>query len=233
MFNRGKFNLNRFDLPEKQTDIHIREVMLANIESHTELQYNIHLVMQAEEAVEGKVFIGCKVYITEVQAENVNAAPILVCDYHAAEAFGEAIGASVNMVLDCHIKDTLAETMNATVNIGEDIHLQEAMSAAVRFAGTMGSKYTAEEIACYAIINALVSTAVFDTVFAEIDVSIPSGGKLVLDSENFVALLNNENVLDKHSGAWVEINRNVVEIKVDSGSTAQLSINMLYTERYL
>ena len=233
MFNRGKFNIQRFNLPEKQAVIYVRDVMTACMESLTELQYDVHFTLEAEEAVEGGLVIGCKVYVQEAQAEAVNAATILVADYHTTEAQAETCGASVKLVLNCHVKDKLGAEFNASADIGENIHLHEALSDAVRISSVLNSKYTTEEIACYAIMNALVSTAVFDTAFAVIDVSIPSGGKLVLDSENFVALLNNANVLDKHSGAWVELTRNVVEIKVDNGSTAQLEINMLYTERYL
>lgn len=70
------------------------------------------------------------------------------------------------------------------------------------------------------------------TLFA--DVSIPPGGKLIIDARYFTAYLNGINVIDKIRGDWLdELNRETLEIRVDAGNSNQLATNLLYEELYL
>jgi hypothetical protein len=62
---------------------------------------------------------------------------------------------------------------------------------------------------------------------------IPSGSVLVIDMENFTATLDGENVIDLYSGDWFEFTRKLQGIDVESGTSGDFGISVLYRERYL
>lgn len=134
---------------------------------------------------------------------------------------------------NCHVVEQITGRIGTALRIGGNIHIITKQSAALGATITAATRYTTPEVAAYEIINCLVSTAVFDTLIVSVDVTIPPHGRLVIDSENFYALLNNENVLDRHEGAWLNMAREIEEIKIDGGGSRSLKASVLYTERYL
>ena len=65
------------------------------------------------------------------------------------------------------------------------------------------------------------------------EVTIPPGGELRIDSDTFRVLLNGENVLDKQSGDWLMLSRDLLYLDIESAIGNGLSGNLIYTERYL
>ncbi len=233
MFNSGKFNLKRFNLPGRSDDIIIRETMTATVGSLVDVGQNVHLQFKSAETVNGAASMGC-IVAEQAEAEaTFGAKCAAVANYYTSEALTATFGESVSLFLKCYISGKFAGTFGAILDIGEDIYLNTKLSDGVQFSGVLGALFAADPIDAYEIVNCLVSTAVFDTLYVTLDVTIPPGGKLILDSENFLALLNDENVLDKHSGDWVELSRSVEQIIIDGGGTSALNATMLYTERYL
>lgn len=83
------------------------------------------------------------------------------------------------------------------------------------------------------VVSALVSSYVLENETFRLNVTIPPGGTLTIDSDNFEAFLNNANVLHLQSGKWITLDRSLIELVIDSGAAGTLSGTVLYNERYL
>lgn len=64
-------------------------------------------------------------------------------------------------------------------------------------------------------------------------VSIPPGGRLVIDSENYTAYLENENVMHAYEGDWIKLRRQLIGVDVSGGISGDLDVAILYREAYL
>lgn len=66
-----------------------------------------------------------------------------------------------------------------------------------------------------------------------IGVTIPPGGTLVIDCENYTVYLDGVNVYKFYSGDWLQLSRDTLSVAVDSGTGGTLSGTLSYVERYL
>ena len=66
-----------------------------------------------------------------------------------------------------------------------------------------------------------------------IGVTIPPGGTLVIDCENYTAYLDGVNVYKFYEGDWLQLSRDTLSVAVDSGTGGALSGTLSYVERYL
>lgn len=64
-------------------------------------------------------------------------------------------------------------------------------------------------------------------------VTIPPGGELRLDSDVFLSMLDGENVLYAQSGDWINVSRELLRLIVESATGGALEGQIIYTERYL
>lgn len=80
----------------------------------------------------------------------------------------------------------------------------------------------------------MITTAgtVRESVF-DMQVTIPPGGELRLDSDVFLAMLDGENVLYAQSGDWINVSRELLRLIVESATGGDLEGQIIYTERYL
>ena len=82
-------------------------------------------------------------------------------------------------------------------------------------------------------VNADISANVLEKEIARIDVTIPPGGELRIDSSVFNATLNGENILHLYNGDWIMISRDTTTLTVQTASGGKVVGQLLYTERYL
>ena len=66
-----------------------------------------------------------------------------------------------------------------------------------------------------------------------IGVTIPPGGTLVIDCENYTVYLDGVNVYKFYEGDWLQLSRDTLSVAVDSGTGGALSGTLSYVERYL
>ena len=233
MFNGGSFNHKRFNLRETKTEVQLQDSLEESLLAQLEAGQNVHLLLIGEERLNELLYLGSQIDGAAALGESLSVLCQAVANYNALERLRDSLGAAAILDQNCHITDKLLGSVLGKLDLGENIHLQGREWDSFGFAGALAAIYQPEAIRAYEILNSLVSTAVFDTLYISLDVTIPPGGKLVLDSEHFLALLDGENVLDKHSGDWLELSRNVEEIRIEGGGTTNLTATLLYTERYL
>ena len=87
----------------------------------------------------------------------------------------------------------------------------------------------------YELVSASVNLEAVDIIVCELNITLKPGQKLVVDANNYNILLDGENAIWAQSGAWIdELTRETTSISVNTSSgVANLSANILYTERYL
>ena len=68
---------------------------------------------------------------------------------------------------------------------------------------------------------------------AKVEITIPPGGELRLDSDIFTAMLDGENVLYAQSGDWINVSRELLRLIVENATGGALEGQIIYTERFL
>lgn len=90
-----------------------------------------------------------------------------------------------------------------------------------------------EPIMAYAIFGAAVSAETYEEIVMNLDCTIPAGGVLTIDSDNFRVLLNSQNAIKYHSGDWIdELNRQSISITIESGGST-LNSTIYFQELWL
>lgn len=117
---------------------------------------------------------------------------------------------SKNVVL--HEEEEYEDGLNQKLKLSKDLYLQ--------FIGTdlLGSKLMAN---------------LYDTEQTTINITLPPGSVLEIDSENYTVYLNDENVFDSYTGSWVTFDRDTIELILGVGNGRVISGDILYRERYL
>ena len=131
-----------------------------------------------------------------------------------------------------YLVNDLHEEINDECYLGKNISLN--LKAADSIDGQLFiGKIIPLEILLAEQINADISANVLEKEIARIDVTIPPGGELRIDSSVFNATLNGENILHLYNGDWIMISRDTTTLTVQTASGGKVVGQLLYTERYL
>lgn len=125
-----------------------------------------------------------------------------------------------------------ADVLDASVWGSKDIPATMALADRLT-AQTAGSKNIPAPLQASEIMTSIMEATSQTTERTTIQITIPPGGELRIDSELFIVLLNGENALHTQSGDWINISRNLLRLIVESASGGKLQGQLIYTERYL
>lgn len=84
-----------------------------------------------------------------------------------------------------------------------------------------------------ALVDSQITSILFSVQNAEFEIDISPGSTLVIDSENYVVLLDGEDVIWCQSGEWLFLNRNTYDVIFDFVGGTETEKKVLYTERWL
>lgn len=118
---------------------------------------------------------------------------------------------------------------------GGDALVRAAFAASVAHQGACGAAYGLRGVLLGALFDAQARSRSSETTQAVFDIEIAPGETFVVDSGAYTAFLGEKNVIDKQKGAWLLLNRDIVEIRVesDAGRASDLALEMDYMERWL
>ena len=230
MFNNTRYSLARYSLNlETRTievvesfaeavkcvagvaiPVEVRERYADTVQGYTRGTISVMSTMTADEALSSLSAMSANIIVRATAAETLAAAVEGKKDVSAALTSADSLAASVP-------KDTPA-TLGA----------YEALTAS-----TVGSKDRYIAVVVADTLTAIMEATSQTTEIAVVQVTIPPGGELRLDSENFSAMLNGENVLHTQSGDWINISRELLRLLVESSTGGALEGQLIYTERYL
>ena len=170
----------------------------------------------------------------------------VVSTMSATEALSSAVKMSAHIVARFTAAERLAAEVEAIKNLRAALASADSLAAAVpKHIPTILAAYealnangSASKNICTAFVAADILTAIMDATSqtAEVvlmQVTIPPGGELRLDSDVFLAMLDGENVLYAQSGDWINVSRELLRLIVESATGGALEGQIIYTERYL
>lgn len=184
------------------------------------------------EAIQGSARGTVSVTVSFSEEDSLSAAVRMSADVETEETFSEALSAAAggckNTPAALASGDALAAKVQAVKNLPARLALSDLLTAAVSGVKNLPGTLLATE-ALTSMLEATSQTAERTTL----QITIPPGGELRIDSELFSALLNGENVLYAQSGDWINVSRGLLRLVVESASGGRLEGQLIYTERYL
>lgn len=132
-----------------------------------------------------------------------------------------------------HIRDTqYADSLNAKGLLNSHAFREALMESELAHAVELTAKHQRQWDATGSLL-AFVEAGSYLTETMDFDLTMPPGSRLVIDTENYTAYLDNENVIHLHDGDWIRLDRSMVEFIVASGITGDLSGTVVFKEWYL
>lgn len=231
----GQFSLNKFSLGKAISDIPIRVFFTDSIKgafgfgenievtTHLSEMINSSLIVTLSTGAElnGSVFLWAKsagdvvVVIENSLHEMMNAQSAIVVNMQPLTVFNEALKGKAYLSQDFQVTKT-------------------SLADAVRFKGAVVKDFLVK--ADYAVIlGNIIDVDILEQIICQLNVTIPAGGVLEIDSDIFTAYLNNQNVLHLHNGDWIFLDRDLVSLQFNDvgGNAKTMDITVFYNERYL
>lgn len=126
----------------------------------------------------------------------------------------------------------LADELKNDTYLSKNISLIESLADEISGSIFLGKKIFMESL-FFDEVNADISANVLEKEIAYLDVLIPPGGEIRIDSSLFNATLNGNNILHLYSGDWINVSRDTTTLAIQTATGGTLSGKLLLTERYL
>ena len=174
--------------------------------------------------------------ITAVSAfqgvEGLSASAAMSADVISGAAFSSALQSSVRASMDIHLG--IAITAGLASRAWGSKNIPESHTCAGRLAcRAEGVKNIPASLGASEVLTSMLEATSQTTERTTLQLTIPPGGELRIDSELFAVLLNGVNALHTQSGDWINISRELLRLIIESASGGQLRGQLIYTERYL
>lgn len=186
-------------------------------------------------------------------AENLQGSARFTTGFYKPLQVEENLSANITGGIDVNLgKIVLEDALHSDINLAANIQIEQALEDSLDCNAWLSNNMQIGLQASDALWSEFILTASIPTsaVLTEtlncdvavinltrevvlLNVTIPAGGKLVIDTDFYTATLNDENVIDLHSGDWPWLSRDLVELDIDSGTGGVLKGKVIYTERYL
>jgi len=232
-----------YEIIAKYRELYLADLISANLNSSAESNFN--------ESVNADIGIGSdfpykieflEEFETLIEAWN---------DFSIDLGFMEAMDADIIPSIFISLMANFREAMLADIPLSNDIVIDNNFIEHILCEMAFGGNFPSGPINFREVINALIwlgkdvptevdfTESVFMSSLADliekdtltITVNIPINGELRIDSETFTVLLNNQSILHNHSGDWINLNRNALDLTITSSRI--LNGELIYVERFL
>ena len=139
-----------------------------------------------------------------------------------------------------YIHDTLYanEGIQTDIHIGKHIHEKRVSYVESRQMHIHVGQYLHIELHAQEIINGRFNLGLRRYQTIHLDVIVPPGSEIRLDSENFLAILLRppsqfENIRHLRQGDWIHFDRNVVDLIINNGGNLEMIGDVIYNDRWL
>lgn len=232
MFSFDRFNLSRFSLGSQDNTIHIELLLAESLESVAGVAIPIETTAFFNDILRGTARGAIGIASTFESYAAMNSEALMQANIVVKELYENTLNASAQGSQNSMIAGVLADALNASSYASVDILWAESYAAALTSAAD-GVKDILVDTLLYELLGAVSGAGTQSTERVSIAVTLPPGGELRIDSDTFRVLLNGENALDKQSGDWITLSRDLLYLDIESAIGGGLSGNLIYTERYL
>lgn len=237
-YNLAQYNLTAFNAASKVKWLMTRftEDVDISIGADNNTYLNTIYNERVDKQVDGLI---CK-YITSEGAETVAE---IVSDMIAViwmqTSYTETVDTEVEPSAEVYLTSLYTEQVNENTYLSQDIYLNTQYDESVSNSAHLGLNLYLETEG-YELISESASLVAIDEKFcyigtAEKPFTLKPGERLVIDAGTYNLLKNGANIIEYHSGEWLDsMNRNTLNIDITASSgVANLSATILYTELYL
>ena len=236
-YNLAQYNLTAYN-SGSDSDLWINAIFSENVTPVLGTSSETYLLAVGNEKVlSAGIMLGNGVYISAAGGESV-AKDIL--GGMSSVVLGSVIGYETiteEATAQCliHPPTVGLEQITGDIHMGAVIMPSYATGSETVNAIAVTDKETYLIVSGYELVSSSVNLEAVDIIVCELNITLKPGQKLIVDATNYNVLLDNENAIWAQSGAWIdELTRETSSISINASSgVANLSANILYTERYL
>lgn len=236
-FNLAQYNLTAYN-SGSDSAIWINAILSENVTPVIGTNSETYLFATGNEKVlTDQLLLGNGVYIFGSGGENVGKdivggmSSVVLGDVFGYETITEEIAAASEV----RPPTVGMEQVTGDLHMGTVIQPPYAMAEETIDGVATTDKETYLIASGYELVSTSITLEAVDIIVCELHLTLKPGQKLVVDAINYNVLLDGENAIWAQSGAWIdELTRETSSISVNASSgVANLSANILYTERYL
>lgn len=234
MNNLKPFNISKFNIPSlgDEEDIEISLYCYEKYNTTVTFSKNSLLTMSASEKLITKNRVTISIpedldlnVILGIRSK-LDSYIAILGKYHEYLNFTSKLSEDINFKLDLNsdikLNTYLSSNNNIILNSIENLKLKEVK-------GSLNITFRDLKLDENLITN--FNSEILFNLLTEIDTRLNKGQKLVIDSNNFTAYLDNENVLDKFQGNWINISRDIESIEIKSNG--KIKGKIIFRERFL
>ncbi len=234
MFNTAGYNRARYNVGKAMTDtLDLRAALVEWVDSLIDTGQNIPAAYIVAETVGARLVAGPALFLGARYRDDllgaVDARGVFFLGAGMAERSGALLAPSANYYAAYGLEEALAGVFEIGANMAYGAAVLERMGASAY----PSADYPLPHALFLEIADGEVSTMSFEITYARVNVVIPPGSTLVIDSDNYVVLLDGENVIHAQSGDWLWLDRSVYDVLLESNGQVNVDAEMLYTERWL
>lgn len=235
MFNLSRFNVQRFNVPAAgDLDVYITETMSELFSSMVNNGGNVYIVESGNEAFGAHSDMASGIdFGSNTLTESITGSGAGYVLFFASSNLAAAFGSASDATQNVYIVNDLSEAINSSAYLSEDYCPDMRMDGIVSALVFLSKDLSISDEVLSAIVDSQVTSIQFDVGYTTLTLTLRSGESVIIDSDNFVVLLNGENAIHTHSGIWPEFKRTTMDVQISSGTMADLVASILYTDKYL
>lgn len=226
-YSRLRYSVNR-----EEREIGIAETFFETLGALAGAAVPVSVRERYAEALQGSAQGTVSVIASFTEGDSLTAAVRMSADVATEEAFAGELTAAVkgckNTPAALASGDALAAAVYAAKNLPAPLELSDRLTMEASGVKNVPGALLASEV-----LTSMLEATSQTTERTTLQLTIPPGGELRIDSELFSVLLNGENALHAQSGDWINISRSLLRLVVESASGGRLEGQLIYTERYL
>ncbi|MDD7352003.1 MAG: hypothetical protein PUG84_00940 [Peptoniphilaceae bacterium] len=226
-FNLSSFNTSSFHDEEVEISVYCYEKYEATIN----FSKNTLLTVTCNERLSNKIRLTLSIPEKMNLKSDLRVIPKLEFFINLKSDFQENILSKVKLAEDINFEIDLENVFKVSCYIGldfafsfntfENVYIKDSsLGKDILIKDTTNS----EEIL----------TNLKSTILNNLKTKINSSGKLIeIDSNNFTVYIDEENALDKFSGDWIYLSREVKSIEISSSNNKKIKGKIIFRERFL
>ena len=232
MYNDRRYSLARYSINQTDKTVEIAESFSETMGAVAGAAVSVDFRDRYTDALQGSARGTVSVISALAVASGLFTVARMSADVITRAALSEALRGSVygqkNTPAALAVLEELAARAWASKNIPAPLEFADCLAAAAA-----GSKDVPASLKVSEVLTSMLEATSQTTERMTLQLTIPPGGELRIDSELFLVLLDGENALHTQSGDWINVSRELLRLIIESASGGQLRGQLIYTERYL
>lgn len=232
MFSRDRFNLSRFSLGSQDNIIPIEMTFVEELKQVAGVAIPVETTAFFNDVIRGSL----RGAIAMKSAFESSASVLCVCEmkaninllFVAEDAVNAIVEGSQNSKIITTIADKLEMAIHGSKTMSNSASFQDAL-----IADTYGVKDIQASNILSEVLTSMLDASSQITEVTRINITLPPGSEIRIDSETFRVLMDGENYLYTQEGDWLTLNRELLYFDIESATGGSLVGTVIYTERYL